>query len=104
MITIVFVLVTFVSFVTAMDSNTHSISSLCLKNNAIDGAPKRAGLWLKIFWGVLIGAVAWIMTATTGIDGIRMLVNLGGGPGLLIVIGCGAALIKFMTMKKAHFD
>lgn len=101
---ITFVLATFISFVTAMDSNTHSIVNLCLRGNQVADQPKGTGLWLKIFWGVLIGAIAWIMTATTGIEGIRMLVNLGGGPGLLIIIGCGVALIRFMLMKKAHLE
>lgn len=89
-----FLLTTFVSFVTAMDSNTHSIASVCLKAQRQSDETKGAGLWIKIFWGVLIGAVAWVMTATNGVDGIRTLSNLGGAPGLLIMLGCGAALIR----------
>jgi choline-glycine betaine transporter len=89
-----FVFTTFISFVTAMDSNTHSIASVCLKVRRQTDEVKGEGLWIKIFWGVLIGAVAWVMTATNGVDGIRMLSNLGGAPGLLILIGCGAVLIR----------
>ncbi|MBB5517756.1 BCCT family transporter [Amphiplicatus metriothermophilus] len=94
--TLVFVFSTFVSFVTAMDSNTHSIASVCLKARRHENEPKGARLWIKIFWGVLIGAVAWVMTSTKGIDGVRMLSNLGGVPGLVILIGCGAALVRLM--------
>lgn len=89
-----FLFTTFVSFVTAMDSNTHSIASVCLKAQRQSDEPKGAGLWIKIFWGVLIGSVAWVMTATNGVDGVRTLSNLGGAPGLLIILGCGAALIR----------
>ena len=92
-----FVALTFVSFVTAMDSNTHSISSVCLKTNAPGGQQGPAALWVKVFWGALVGAIAWIMTATTGIDGVRMLSNLGGAPGLAILIAMGAVLIAIRT-------
>lgn len=93
-----FIFTTFVSFVTAMDSNTHSIASVCLKAKRQEDEVRNAGLWIKIFWGVLIGAVAWIMTSTNGIDGVRMLSNLGGGPGLVILLGCGVVLARFMAM------
>lgn len=89
-----FLFTTFISFVTAMDSNTHSIASVCLDWRRQGEEPQGAGLGVKIFWGVLIGAVAFVMTATNGVDGVRMLSNLGGAPGLFIIVGCGAALIK----------
>ena len=91
-----FVFTTFISFVTAMDSNTHSIASVCLKARRQEDEAKGAGLWIKIFWGVLIGAVAWVMTSTNGVDGIRMLSTLGGVPGLIIMLGCGAVLVRLV--------
>lgn len=87
-----FIILTFISFVTAMDSNTHSITGVCLK-----GTPSKerrgAEYQMKIFWGVLVGAIAFIMTSTTGIDGVRMLSNLGGLPGLFILISMGAVIV-----------
>ncbi|WP_133162203.1 BCCT family transporter [Hyphococcus luteus] len=91
---LLFIVLTFVSFVTAMDSNTVSITNVCLKKIGPGEARPRAERWVKIFWGVLIGAVAFIMTATTGIDGVRMLSNLGGLPGLFILIAMGAVIIS----------
>ncbi len=88
-----FVVLTFISFVTAMDSNTHSIAAVCLKPSSREQDSRAQSFSVKIFWGVLVGAVAWVMTSTTGIDGVRMLSNLGGAPGLLILISMGAALI-----------
>lgn len=89
----VFILLTFVSFVTAMDSNTHSIASVCLGERSDTEGSSRAALAVKVFWGALVGAVAWVMTSTTGIDGVRMLSNLGGLPGLFVLIGMGAAIV-----------
>ncbi|MEL7491522.1 MAG: BCCT family transporter [Pseudomonadota bacterium] len=91
-----FILTTFVSFVTAMDSNTHSIAGVCIKSSEPTVMDGRAAVSVKIFWGVLIGAISWVMTSTNGIDGIRMLVNLGGAPGLLIMLGSGFVLIRLM--------
>lgn len=88
-----FIALTFISFVTAMDSNTHSITNVCLKKMAPGQKRPRAERWVKIFWGALIGAVAFIMTSTTGIDGVRMLSNLGGLPGLFILLAMGAVII-----------
>ncbi|MEM9014547.1 MAG: BCCT family transporter [Pseudomonadota bacterium] len=90
----VFVLAIFISFVTAMDSNTYSMSEICTDDDP-DQSPEmlRTERNVKIMWGVLIGAIAWVMTSTTGIDGVRMLSNLGGLPGLFILITMIATLI-----------
>ena len=92
----IFLFATFISFVTAMDSNTHSIASVCLRAKRQEDEAQGAGLWLKLFWGVLIGAVAWIMTVTNGVAGVKMLSNLGGAPALIILIGSMIALMKFL--------
>lgn len=99
-----FLFTTFISFVTAMDSNTHSIASVCLDWRTQGDEPKQAGLGIKIFWGVLIGAVAFVMTATNGVDGVRMLSNLGGAPGLIIIAGCAASLVRLTMMDKSQLD
>ena len=89
-----FIVLSFISFVTAMDSNTHSIAAVCLKPATSSHDEKRsAAMPVKIFWGALVGAVAWVMTSTTGIDGVRMLSNLGGAPGLAILIAMGVVII-----------
>ncbi|MEL6506435.1 MAG: hypothetical protein AAFR29_02260, partial [Pseudomonadota bacterium] len=74
-----------------------SISHLCLKSNQSDGTGTEiVSAKIKLFWGLLIGGLSFVMTATTGIDGVRVLSNLGGVPGLLILILSGAVLIRLM--------
>lgn len=97
-VTVVFVTLTFISFVTAMDSNTHSITGVCLKPEAPGGQHGQTAMLVKVFWGALVGAVAWVMTATTGVEGIRMLSNLGGLPGLFILISMGAVIVSLQTV------
>jgi len=84
-------LLSFVSYVTAADSNTEAIASVCLKSQAEPGAGKQT-LYIKVMWAVLIGATAWVMTAFSGIDGIRMMSTLGGLPALFIVIAMNICL------------
>lgn len=87
-VSILFLLAVFISYVTAADSNTTAMSALSSTNIKPD-SPEAHKL-VKIAWGILIGIITWVMIAfsgegaTTGLDGIRILSNLGGLPALLI--------------------
>ena len=37
---------------------------------------------IRDFSGAIIGCVSWVMVAYVGIDGVKMLSNLGGLPGM----------------------
>lgn len=100
-----FLLIAFLSYVTAADSNTEAISQLCSTDSQTalsgDAEGSNGRLALKLIWGTTIGLVAWIMTAFVGIDGIKMLSNLGGVPALFIVIGATAALLRLVSVGTA---
>jgi choline-glycine betaine transporter len=87
--------VAFISFVTAADSSTDVIANLCSKgvtaDSDLDGNPA-----LKIVWGVIIGTVSWVMVAFVGIDGVKMLSNLGGLPGMILVLLASTSLIFWL--------
>lgn len=87
--------IAFISFVTAADSSTDVISNLCSKgvtaDSDLDGNPM-----LKVVWGVIIGTVSWVMVSFVGIDGVKMLSNLGGLPGMILVLMASSALIFWL--------
>ena len=87
--------VAFISFVTAADSSTDVIANLCSKgvtaDSDLDGNPM-----LKIVWGVIIGTVSWVMVSFIGIDGVKMLSNLGGLPGMILVLLASTSLIFWL--------
>ncbi|MCC5920823.1 MAG: BCCT family transporter [Cyclobacteriaceae bacterium] len=85
-LTVLFLILMFISFVTAADSTTDAIVDLHLKDNTIENS--RFQIALKLVWGVLITAVATSLVAMGGIDGVRMLSNFGGVPGGIFFIGC----------------
>lgn len=99
-----FFLSVYISFVTAADSNTTAMSAL--SSEGISPASPEAPFRIKIAWGLLIGMVTWIMIsfsgegAGKGLDGIRILSNLGGLPALFIAYA--AAYYALKLLWKAH--
>ena len=94
-ISVLLVFIAFISYVTAADSNTDAIGALCTDGFSAE-TDARATLPMKVLWGVTIGVVSWTMVAFVGIDGIKMLSNLGGLPALLIVLAVSLTLIKWV--------
>lgn len=87
-----FLLTTFISYVTAADSNTSAMSALCAKG--ISPSDQEAPVWIKVVWGVVIGALAFTMINTSGISGIKMISVLGGFPALILFVAMLASMIK----------
>ncbi len=93
------VLIAFVSYVTAADSQTDAIGNLCTRNVTAD-SDLNAGVPMKVVWGVIIGSVSWVMVSFVGIDGVRMLSNLGGLPSMIIVLVATSALWIWMRQPE----
>lgn len=99
----VLLLLSFISYVTAADSNTEAISQICKTHthamteaDEIEPSAPR----LKIIWIILLCLMAWIMVSFSGIDGVRMLSNVGGLPALFVVLGLQVCLIRMMFQSK----
>jgi len=67
-----------------------------LKQNADEdsAAPlsRKISLGFKLIWALAVGFAAWIMTTLSGIDGVKMLSNLG-------VLTFNVVLILLGTIK-----
>ncbi|MDJ0922348.1 MAG: BCCT family transporter [Henriciella sp.] len=90
----------FISYVTAADSNTEAISQICNRQEAEVDDTRHQPV-LKMTWIFLLATMAWIMVAFSGIDGVRMLSNVGGLPGMIVVIGLQLALIRMALQPAA---
>lgn len=99
-ISCVFLLIAFLSYVTAADSNTSAMSGISAKG--ISPNNPEAPLWIQLTWGILIGLVAWIMVCYAGIDGIKLLCTLGGFPALFVVIAVALGLLKLVFKNKSY--
>ena len=97
LIAAVFIAVTFISFVTAADSNTDVISQLC--QNDRETQTSASSTSLKYIWGASIGIIAWVMVSYASIEGVKMMSNLGGLPAMFIIIGANVGLLILVVIK-----
>lgn len=84
-IIILFFVALVISMITAMDSTTNSIAAI--STTGISPEQQEAPVFLKIMWGVIFAVSAYIMLTIAGIDGIKLLSNLGGLPNIFIIFG-----------------
>ena len=68
-----------------MDSTTNSIAAL--STSGISPEKQEAPVFLKVMWGVLFAVLSYIMLTIAGIDGIKLVSNLGGLPNIFIIFG-----------------
>ncbi len=94
---LLFLLIAFISYVTAADSNTSAMSGLC--SNGISPQSPESPAWIKVVWGLIVGAVAWVMVSGAGVDGVKMASNLGGFPALFLLLGVAVGVMRLMVGK-----
>jgi choline-glycine betaine transporter len=90
-----FLLVVFVSFVTAADSNTNAMSGLC--TSGLSTEDQESPITLKIIWGLTIGVLCLFMMIAAGIDGVKQVSNLGGFPALFFFLAVLISAIKLIA-------
>lgn len=100
----IYLVAVIISFVTATDSTTNAMASIC--TSGISNGGEEAPLSIKIIWGVVVGVVALVFISTLGIDGIKMMSYLGGFPALLLSFFSLASLVLIMKKpwKYDRFD
>ena len=95
-----FLLVVFISFVTAADCNTNAMSGLC--TSGLSTADQESPVILKMIWGGTIGALCAIMLIAAGIDGIKMASNLGGFPNVFLLVLVCVAFAKVVRNPQKY--
>ncbi len=87
----IFVVVTFISFVTLVDPMTSVLATISTKGiSAEEEAPK----YLKIIWGFNIGGVALAIVTLIGISALRGMFALGGVLMMFLTMALCVAIIK----------
>jgi glycine betaine transporter len=97
-----FLFIAFISFVTAADSNTSAMSGLCASGISPDSPEPPA--WIKVAWGLIVGAIAYVMVANAGIEGIKMTSVLGGLPALFFLLAAAAGLIAMLARPGRYLE
>ncbi len=94
---VIVTVISFISYVTAADSNMDVIANICATEDNTDEPGRFLGL--KLIFALAVGFAAFIMTSMSGVDGIRILSNLGGLPALFIILTFNVVLILLGTVK-----
>lgn len=92
---VVFLIVIIISFVTTADSMTSSIA--ILTTSGFEAEDNEPPLYQKVMWGVIMGALAWVMICFAGVDGTKMLATLATFPILFVMIFIIWSAIKGMN-------
>ena len=93
----VLVIVVLLSIVTAADSTTNVLGNLCCQ-----GEEQEAGMiFVKVVWGVLLGAMSILMVCSKGIAGIKMISVIGGIPAVFLLLLSGISLLKNIMLVSA---
>ena len=91
----IYLVAVMISFITATDSTTNAMASLC--TSGIKEADQEAPLTLKIIWGLMIGAISLIFITVLELEGIKMMSYLGGFPALFLGIFSLVSLMVIMN-------
>ncbi len=97
-----FIVVVIISFVTLADPMTSAISTLCCRYDdaSYDGEPPQ---YLKLIWGVLIGAVSLVLIMFAGFDGPRMLSTIMGVPSMVVCLLFLISMVKGIWYPEAKW-
>lgn len=91
-----FVLI-FLSFVTAGDSTISAMSGL--STTGISEDRQEAPARITVLWSMVVGTTAWFMVSQAGLDGIRMISNLGGFPALWLYLLVIAGMVRLLFRR-----
>ncbi len=97
---IIFFAALILSMITAMDSTTNSIAAL--STNGISPEEQEPPIGIKIMWGLLFSTLSYIMLTIAGIDGIKMVSNLGGLPNIFIILGAVICIFVISGNVRKH--
>lgn len=124
LIILIFLFITCISVVTACDSATDALAGLVMKESDVETIEelnveeqadtdqtvpgdekkknKRKKTWIKILFGVIIGASAVIVVSFSDISGIKMISNIGGFPALWVEILVIIGILKIMKDPRKY--
>jgi choline-glycine betaine transporter len=97
----IFLVIVFLAFVTAADSNTNAMAGLCCEG--LNSDDTEAPAVLKIVWGATTGVLCLVAVCGSGTDGIKELCNVGGFPAAILFAFFVAGWVK-IARNPAKYD
>lgn len=95
-----FVVLIFLSIVTACNSNTIAMAGI--STHGIDPDNPEAPNRLKLIWGAIAMSLGYIMISLFGVNGVKVIANFGGMFAALIMIGATISLAMLIVNHKKY--
>ena len=92
------------SLLTLMEAQTLTLSDMCVKPEYLgeEGSPKASPHVLKVIWGVMMGAVAFVLLISGGLGALQTASVVCGLPILVIQIIWAFGYIKSMRQRSRY--
>jgi glycine betaine transporter len=91
-----------ISFITLADSMTSTIASMTTKGFGESGENREPPAGMKIFWGVLMGLLSWVLLVSGGASALQTSVIVCGLPILVLQIVMAVGFVKAMGNLKKY--
>ncbi len=98
---VLYLIILLLSFITCANANVSVMAGLASKEVSLED-PTGAPAVQKLIWGIICAAVAYIVVATVGIDGVKQLANVSGLLAIFIEIGIIASIIILIKKWRAY--
>lgn len=90
----------FISYVSGADANTSAMAGM--SSHAVSHEDSEPPRNMKILWGLAVGTISVVMLTAAGVDGIKMMSNLGGFPALIFELLVVGAILKVAFSPKKY--
>ena len=99
LMSLTYIFVSLLSFVTTMVAKLDGLSSLCCQN--VNAEQMSTPFWLKLMWGVVAGVLGWACATYLGFQGVRMFAGFSGLTGMIVTVLSSVSLIwMFMHVQE----
>jgi choline-glycine betaine transporter len=73
-----------------------------ISTNGISPDSPESPKWLKIVWTAIAMGVGYVMIASVGVDGVKIIANFGGMFAALIIAAAAGSLIVLIKRHKKY--
>lgn len=99
---VVFFVVIYISFVTLASSSTTTAAMVSTTQLRTIGEDEEPPLWMKVIWGVIMAASAYVFISFAGINGAKSMALIGGMPSVLLGGVATVCVWKISRLKNHH--
>lgn len=99
---ILYIIVSLLSFITTITAKIDAVSSMCLRNVTAENI--NTPFWLKVIWGCCACFMGWACATFLGFDGVRIFAGFAGLFGMLVTFLASLSLMWVLHHVKTDLS